>query len=446
MDERDPWKLIAELQSRLVELEAENERLRQRVAELEQAVARQAAPFRRRESKKVAPEQQRRPGRPPGHPGTRRAIPAHIDEELAVPLPECPHCGGPVSGLEPVVQYLEELPVPRVHVTKLTTYRGECPRCGEVRSTHPRQVSTAGGAAEVMLGARAQAVATALKVEQGLTARRACAVLKEVCGLSLSPGGLTQLTARIAGKVQPLYDGLIDRLRGRRAVFADETSWYVGRPGWWLWVFTTPEETVYHVDDSRGSAVVREMLGDDFAGMLVSDCLSSYDPPACAKHKCLAHHLRAIAQARARPDTPDPRYLDQWRRLFAAVHAQWKAREALSADRFAELRQRLEDWCARLLHQPVTQPGDVAVQNRLLKQWRHLLGCLEEPAAEPTNNRAERALRPAVIARKLSCGNKTEAGRTTWQTLTSLAATCRQQRESFIDYLAPRLPLLTGAG
>ncbi len=96
---------------------------------------------------------------------------------------------------------------------------------------------------------------------------------------------------------------------------------------------------------------------------------------------------------------------------------------------------------AGMLAQPSQQPGDVAVRNRLRKQRPHLLGCLYEPAAEPTNNRAERALRPAVIARKLSCGNKTPRGRTTWQVLTSLATTCQQQTIDFVDHVTTRLAL-----
>jgi transposase len=94
-----------------------------------------------------------------------------------------------------------------------------------------------------------------------------------------------------------------------------------------------------------------------------------------------------------------------------------------------------------LLSQAVSQPGDAAVRNRLSKQRPHLLTCLYDPAVEPTNDRAERALRPAVIARKLSSGNKTEAGRDCWQILASLAATCHQRAEDFVTYLPNHLPL-----
>lgn len=107
---------------------------------------------------------------------------------------------------------------------------------------------------------------------------------------------------------------------------------------------------------------------------------------------------------------------------------------------FAERRAALEQWCDRLLAEPCAQPGEVRVRNRLAKQRPHLLGCLYEPAAQPTNNRAERELRPAVIARKLSCGNNTPAGRHCWEVLASIARTCSQRAEDFVNFLAARLP------
>lgn len=444
---------LRELRLRVEELEAENARLKQQlvdakrqIGELERANARQAAPFRRRESKKVPPEKKKRSGRKPGHRGACRAVPPQVDLEIEVPLRECPCCGGAVEDRSPLVQYIEEIPPVRPQVIRLTTWHGECLRCGRVHSSHPLKTSTAGGAAQVQLGPRALALAALLNKRHGLTMRTTCEVLKKVLGLSITPGGLSQALDRVADKVESQYDALIEKIRGSRAVFADETSWWVDGPSWWLWTFTTEDGTLYRVDKSRGSQVVREVLGDEFAGMLVSDCLASYDPVDYRKHKCIAHHLRAIAKARDQPHTPDPSYLDRWKVFFKTVSILYGLRPLLSDEDFAAKRAHLENTCKRLLDEPRTQPGDVAVQKRLLKQWPHLLGCLYEPAAEPTNNRAERALRPAVIARKVSCGNRTPRGKRTWEILASLGATCAQNAIDFVDYLVPHLPLAPHAG
>ncbi len=416
------------------------------LADAQRANARQAAPFRREEKRKVPTEQQKKPGRKLGHPGACRKIPDVVDQEVEVPLPCCPHCQGKVTDRAPLVQWIEEIPPVRPVVTRLVTWQANCPRCGEVRSTHPLQTSTAGGAAAVQLGPRALSIATLLNKQLGVTMRKTCQALGKLLGLSLTPGGLSQALDRAASKTETDYHALLQTIRASDAVYADETSWWVGEPGWWLWTFTTPTTTLYRVEKSRGSQVARETLGEDFAGMLVSDCLNVYDSIQCRKHKCIAHHQRAIASARDRPDTEDDSYLQQWKLLFKTVTALWKARAAMPDRAFTEERTRIEAWCQRLLDQSVTQPGDVAVQNRLLKQQPHLLGCLHDPAAEPTNNRAERSLRPAVIARKLSCGNRTLRGRRTWEILASLAASCQQNSDDFVDWLAPRLSLNPHAG
>jgi transposase len=437
--------LIERLSQRLAELEGENWALReenralkQRLDEAERAANRQAAPFRRRDSLKKAPGEKKRPGRPKGHEGATRAIPDHVDEVVEVKLTECPHCRGHVSDVAAIKRFIEELPRVRAWVTKLTTYLGTCARCGVVYSSHPLQTAPGPGGSPVQIGPRALAAAAMLNKQLGVPMRKSCAILKSLTGLRLTPGGLAQALHRAAGKVADERDGLVTRLRQSAAVFADETSWWVDGPGWWLWTFTNAKATVYRVEKKRGSAVVTDTLGD-FQGMLVSDCLASYDPVPYRKHKCIAHHQRAIAKARERPDTEGSAYLKEWKHLFQIVSVLHRARSRLPSEVFAMRTMKLREWAARLLLRPVHRSGEIAVRNRLAKQIDHLFGCLDEPTAEPTNNRAERALRPAVIARKISCGNRTEAGKRTWEILASLAETCRQNGDDFLNWLAPRL-------
>lgn len=441
----DALQVIAVQQRQIEELVAENQGLRVRVEELEREVARQAAPFRREEAKKIPPEQQKRPGRKKGHRGSRRPPPRQIDEHVEAPLPECPQCGGALEDRSPLVQIIEEIPPVRPRVYRLVTWSGKCPRCGMMHSTHPLQTSRGQGAAGVQLGPRARSLAILLNKHLGVTLRRTCQVLAKLCGLRVTAGGLVQLMARAADRVEPQYEQLLAELRGSPAVNADETSWWVGGPKWWLWTFATPQTIVYRVEQRRNADVVQQTLGD-YQGVLVSDCLSSYDPPPYRKHKCIAHHLRAIRRARDRPDTKDPSYLDRWRQFFQTVLTWYRLQPTLAAEEFEQGRAGLQQTCDHLLAETCRQTGDVAVRNRLAKQRAHLLGCLYEPAAEPTNNRAERALRPAVIARKLSCGNRTARGKRTFEILTSLAATWQQRADDFIAWLTRNLPLSPQAG
>lgn len=431
---------VADLERRVVELTAENQALQDQLDESRRRGARQAAPFRRRDSQKVPEDRKKRPGRPKGHPGAHRAVPAQVDEHIEVPLPACPHCGGAVEALEPIEQFIEEIPPVRPRVTRLVTYRGRCPDCGEVHSTHPLKTSCATGAAATQLGPRAQALAATLNKQHGLTMRTTCRVLDQIAGLHLSPGGLAQLVQRVGHKAEAAYAALVVDIRAAAAVFVDETSWYVGAPGSWLWVFTTTTESVYRVESSRGRDVVTATLGEGFTGVLVSDCLAAYERVPYRTHKCIGHHLKAIAEARRRPDTADTGYLDEWRLFFRAVLGFYRAREHMSGEEFAERCRGLEGWRERLFATPRTGPGEVAIQNRIGRRWDAILTCLYEPAAEPTNNRAERDLRPAVIARKLSCGNKTGAGKRSFEVLRSVATSCWKRGHDAVSFLAGLLP------
>jgi hypothetical protein len=438
-----------QLEKQRDQLEQQREQLEEQVEQLEEELEacrragyRQAAPFRREERRRVAKALRKRPGRRPGHTGHYRTVPEHLDESVEVALAHCPRCQRPVSDLRPRTQYIEEIPKLRPRVSQVITYRGICSRCGPVESVHPLQSSRAQGAAQVQLGPRALALAAELNKAQGLSMRKTCQVLENLVGLKLSAGGLSQALDRVANRVRFQQQQLLTDLREAPAVFVDETSWWVGEPGWWLWAFTTPETTLYAVEPSRGSQVVEETLGESFSGTLVSDCLASYDPPSYKKHKCIAHHLKAISQARDGPDTRDPSYLDQWSLFFKTVIATHSLLvESPGSHDLPALIPQLECWRDRLLAEVPCQPGDLTIQKRLEKQRPHLLGCLDNTAAEPTNNRAERALRPAVIARKISCGNKTTRGKRTWETLASLAATSKQRNLSFVDSLAEQLSL-----
>ena len=160
-------------------------------------------------------------------------------------------------------------------------------------------MSLASGAAGVQLGPNALALAADLNKAKGLSMRKTCAVLRDCFALALTPGGLSQALDRLALKVQCRYEIIATELRQASVVHSDETSWWVGGPGWWLWVFTNANSTLYLVDQSRGRGVVTQLLGLDFAGVLVSDCLAIYDDATALQQKCYAHHHKAIRQAKA---------------------------------------------------------------------------------------------------------------------------------------------------
>ena len=421
---------VEQLKQQIKELNDRNDGLSAKVEQLSRAAARQAAPFRIEDKDRVA--QPKKPGRPRGHSGSFRVIPEQVDEEIFVPLAVCPRCGGEVGRRRRVAQYIEDLPVVRPHVIQLITEEADCACCRRaVRSSHPLQVSLAEGAAGVQLGPRALALATQLNKQHGLTMRKTCAVLREMFGLRLSPGGLSQALARMADRLEPAYENLLARLRAGPCVHSDETSWWVGGPGYWLWVFANQSSTAYRVAKSRGRDLLLEVLGSEFAGVLVSDCLATYDDVNPRQQKCYSHHLKAIKQA----DEGHPSaWLESVRWLLQEAMA--LKTQALDPAEKAHCRTRLEARARELLASPRPTNMEEKVRRRLEKQQDHLFTFLEVEEVEATNNLAERQLRPAVIARKLSCGNKTSKGARTWEILTSLAATCAQRAESFAQLIS----------
>jgi len=431
---------IAELKCQVAHLTAENERLREQLAQAQRESARQAAPFRRVDGKKIPKEDQKRPGRLVGHPGVNRPVPERIDETIAVPLDACPHCGDPVADCVPVVQFIEEIPPVVPRVIELTTHRGTCAKCGPVASTHPLKTGSGYAASRVHLGPRALALAATLNKQHGLSMRKTCRVLRDLCGLKLSAGGLSQTLDRLADRLEPDYQSLFVDLRAGPATYTDETSWWVGGPGQWLWVFTSATTTLYQVRDSRAAAVVTDVLTPNYPGVLVSDCLNIYDTvPLESKHKCIAHHQKAIREQLNSPGLSDRAYLESWKEFFRGVTEVWKAWPRMTAEQQASVRAYFLGRRDELLSRDLTQGEDMRIRNRLEKRKPHLLTCLEKPdSVEPTNNRAERALRPAVIARKVSCGNKTTRGKTTWERLSSLLTTWCQRGQQVIATLTPR--------
>jgi len=274
-----------------------------------------------------------------------------------------------------------------------------------------------------------------LNKAKGLSVRKTCAVLSDHFGLRLSPGGLTQAVSRVADKQAGDYEQLIQDLRQAPVVHADETSWWVGGAGWWLWDFTNPQTTVYVVVHNRGRVTLSATLGEDFGGVLVSDCLAPYDDFNPRQQKCYSHHLRAIQQALDRHPQKASPWLDSIRALLRTAMILAPLRASSQPAAWDQVLAGLEQRASLLLSQPRPEAAEESVRKRLTKQQDHLFEFLKHEGVDATNNLAERQLRPAVVARKVSCGNKTPKGARAFEILASLAATARQRGRSFVSDL-----------
>lgn len=263
--------------------------------------------------------------------------------------------------------------------------------------------------------------------------RKSTQVLNQLLGLTLSPGGLSQALDRVAGQLKGDYEKTLETLRASEVIHTDETGWWVGGSGYTLWVYTNQNNTYYQVVSSRNRATAEAILSKDFKGILVSDCLAVYDGIEGEQQKCYAHHLKALSKALQSEAGKGSAYLLELRALLHTAMLLKLLQDGLPDDQRQALRRALEDSFEQLLASPSSLDNqgqqEEKVRERLHKQQEHLFTFLDHSAVDATNNLAERQLRPAVISRKLSCGNKTTNGANTWAILASLAA----QKQSRLD-------------
>jgi transposase len=433
---------------RIERLDRENVDLREKlaaalaeIARLRRRGQRQATPF----STGTRKEQPQKPGRKPGQgPFTFRAAPeaATVTARLAVPLAAtaCSACGGALLPTEAEVVTVTDLP-PRLR-PEVTAYHlgwGRCAQCGKrVRARHPAVAADQRGATAHRLGPRLMAAAHWLHYGAGVPVRKLPAVLATLTGIRVTQGALTQdALRRAAGSVGTAYQTLREAIPQAAVVYTDDTGWKVGGERAFLMTFTTPDVTVFQIRERHRNDEVRELIPSDYAGVMVCDRARSYDArplQAVQQQKCLAHVQRSLSEALA----------DQWgrarsfglrlRALLAQAMALWRRQQVgeLTAEQFATQRQQLQAAVREHLRpRRLTNPTN----RRLLAElgWQHdqgnLLRFLFDPQVEPTNNRAERALRPGVIARKVSQCSKNPAGAAAHAAFVSVVCTLRQRGE-----------------
>jgi transposase len=454
---RDPQQIIDEQARRIAQLEEdlrrseaerqrlrrENEKLKDELEAARRAVYRQAAPFSR--GTRVA--QPRRPGRKAGAAyGARayRRTPTHVDETYLAPLPAaCPHCAAPVRRTRVATQYQEELPVQRPLVRRFNIHIGQCTRCRRrVQGHHPLQTSDALGAAGVHLGPQAIAVAVLLNKRYGLADGKITALLRDRFGLTVTRGGLVHAVHRAARQAQPTYAHLCATVRGSPVVTVDETSWRVDAVLQWLWAWVTAATTVYAILPGRGVAQAASVIGLDYPGVLQHDGWHAYRYVTAAAHQtCLAHLLRRCRALRL--DYPDQPLVTAVNDLLQAALATRDGYHAgtVSAHGLAVARGHYVERLGRLLARRPSRHRPIALfQQHLSSEFTAIFSFLFDPTLDATNWRAEQALRPAVVTRKMcGGGNRTARGAESQQVLASVLRTADQRGLDATDMLVALL-------
>jgi transposase len=432
-------------------LRLDNERLTRELAEareqLEQArrsAKRQAAPFSKGPPKPEARRPGRRPGEAHGRHGRRPAPePGDVDEAHEAPLPgSCPGCGGEVEETGVAPQFQTEIPR-RPIVRRFNVHLGRCKGCGKcLRGRHPLQTSDALGAAASQLGPDAQAALVLLNKDAGLSHGKAAAVLTGLFGVPVTRGASARVCLRAATRLGPAHEEILAEVKASRLIVPDETGWRVGGHSAWLHAWVGERATCYAIDPHRSADALQRAIGLDWAGVLAHDGWASYGRFKSATHQqCLGHVLRRardMLEGATRGAVRYPRALIAL--LTEAIHLRNRhLRGEVSARVLARAKPGFDARLSRLAYPWRAVPAYETLSQHLWDHPGEWFVFLDKPWVDATNWRAEQAIRPAVVNRKVWGGNRTEAGAKAHGVVMSVLRTCWQAGRSALDFISQSL-------
>lgn len=434
---------VGVLEERVGELEAENRRLRRRVKELTAAASPGPCsdPAPPAWVKPSVRGRGRKPGRKKGHPAALRPVPATIDVDQAVPLPKddrgrpaCPRCNCSLSDVRRHERLVEDLVPAKVVVTRYRTASGYCAVCRKrVESRAPEQPPAA-DLPHGQLGLNALATAAVLRVVHRLPFGQVARVLADLPGLSVSAAALAKQLRRLGGWLDPYYERVKLALRASPRVNGDETGWRTDGRNGYLWTVTDPRHTLYHVDRRRSGAVIEGLLGRAFEGTLTADFYCAYDRLDCPRQRCLAHLLRELRDtADKHPAFAAGAFRRKAVRLVRDMLALKRRWDELSDRRYTARARRIEDRLEQLAKAEYDEPNATRLARRMRKHRTELTRFLWDKDLDGTNNAAERALRPAVVMRKITGGSRSAQGAAAWAKLASLTRTASQQGRNVLE-------------
>jgi transposase len=360
------------------------------------------------------------PGQKEGHAGTTRPTPEPTEHKEAT-MENCPHCSASLGESKGVIhKIITDIPDPQpVKVTDYVLHVYDCPKCHEeIVAGHPDLP------AEGDFGKNILAQTTLMKYEDRLPHRKIQEALNRQFGLMISPGAIFDFTRRTSDSLIGVYNMILDRIRDADVVHIDETSLKVDGKNYWIWVFTTDNETFYAVRKSRGTKVLEEILTRRFRGIVVCDGWKAYPSFIKELQRCWAHLLRESSYLSDRVKEAVPlneSLLALFHRLKTFMEEDHTFTERKRA--WYQARYALRMILGRRYWYNTTKKFVAKIRNGLDYWFTFLL----HPGVEPTNNRAERAIREPVVQRKIFGTLRNEKGTRIFEVLSSVLATWKQE-------------------
>lgn len=349
-----------------------------------------------------------------------------------MPLPcACPECGScDLVDEATSPQWQTDLPTKPV-VRQFNIHRGHCSECGtRVQGRHELQTSDALGAAASQLGPNAHAAQAILNKELGLSHGKIARLFQLLFGMKINRSTSCRSILRTATTCEGAYQEIIAHVRGSPVVKVDETGWKLSGVQHWLHVLVSENAVLYRLDRQRGHQVAEEILGLGYDGTLIHDGLASYGRFSRAQHQqCVAHLLkrcRELLETATAGAVRFPRAVKSLLQRGLNVRDRFLAGE-ITLRGLSRLRSQLTEELGRLVAPVKSDAANERLAKFLETHLPEVFWFLSAPGTiSATNNESEFELRFNVIARKLSGGNRSEAGRHAQEVLPSITRTCRK--------------------
>ena len=416
---------LASLQVLLAQVQADNEALQAKLEKLQKPPSNSSnssqPPSRDQKRNKAANRPKRKHGPPAGHVKYERCFVAEPDQIVPLRVTDCPVCQTDLQAAPAVlvdVTQITAIPEPKAQVIEVRQYAVTCPGCGQ---SHVAE-APAGLELNRRFGARLETTVVYYRQEQHMSYEWTQAALLNLHGIHLSQGGIDHMMQRAGQAALPAVEIIRTAVQQSAVVNSDETGARVDGQNWWHWVFCTMTAVLHVIWASRATQVIQEVMGEVEVEVWGSDCLpAQLKAKAKQRQLCLAHQLRNLQAVVDR--YPILCWTKAMQVLFrAAIHLHHQ-RADLPPEQFQQQIIRLEQVCEWLLKRPLSQSEAVKLQRRYRKHRHSLFVFLYRTDVPPTNNVSERALRSAVVHRKVTGGFRSEWGAKTYAALASVIDT-----------------------
>ncbi len=365
-----------------------------------------------------------------------------ITKETKATVENCDICGKDLTKHPPLQssneRIIEDIPeiVKEPEIIRIVQEKKYCPDCKAVITARSDLALP-----KADIGLNTSVLICYFWVALSMPLTRTREYLKAFFGFTISTSGLSRHVIRIAEVMKPVYNEILQDIQIGATLFADETGWRVRGKNWWLWVFGTPDSAYYTVDKTRGSAVVRRVLGEIFFGVLVVDGWSAYLSLICEQQSCMAHLLRKIRKFREKfPQLKDiTQFYLKLRRILRDGEKLQTERENLGELVFKRRLKKLHERLKKLLEW--SNPDDILreIIKKVKRQQPRILTFVEHPGVPCHNNYGEYLIRIGVLKRKVSGGSVSSIGANAYAILLSIFVTCKLRGIGFPEYMKASL-------